>query len=70
MALAVSGPVLSLPLVAFAPLQAPLAVQAVALVDDQLSVLAWPLSTLDGSAVRVTVGAGDEDAGRCQPTGL
>ena len=70
MALALSAPVPWVPLVALVPLQAPLAEQVVALVDDQLSVLAWPLSTLDGLAVRVTVGAGAEDPGRCQPTGL
>jgi hypothetical protein len=41
-----------------APDQPPEAVQAVALVADQLSVLALPLATLLGLAESVTVGAG------------
>ena len=47
-----------MPLVASAPLQAPLAVQAVALVEDQVSVLLLPSSRLAGSAAMVTVGGG------------
>ena len=40
------------------PLQPPEAVQAVALVDDQLSAEVAPLLTVAGFAVRVTAGAG------------
>lgn len=40
------------------PLQAPDAVQAVALADDQESVLAAPATMADGLAPRVTVGVG------------
>jgi hypothetical protein len=46
------------PAVASAPLQPPEAVQAVALVDDQLSADVAPLLTVAGFAVRVTAGAG------------
>jgi hypothetical protein len=55
-ALAVSVPVDCEPLVASLPLQAPEAVQEVALVDDQVRVDAPPLDTLAGLAVSVTVG--------------
>jgi hypothetical protein len=46
------------PLVARVPLQAPLAVQLVALVLDQVSVEAPPLATDAGDAEMATVGAG------------
>ena len=49
---------LSLPLVAFAPLQPSLAEQLVALVEDQLRVLAWPAAIVLGLALKVRVGAG------------
>ncbi len=54
----VSAPVDSLPAVARVPLQAPLAVQEVAWVEDQVSVVAAPLVTLPTAAVRVTLGGG------------
>jgi len=47
-----------LPLVAFAPLQPPEAVQVVALVAFQFRVAALPLGTLFGLAPNVTTGAG------------
>ena len=53
----VSGPVLALPEVGRLPPQAPLALQLVALVDDQLSVALLPLSTTFGLALRAIVGA-------------
>ena len=46
------------PAVASEPLQPPEAVQAVALVDDQVNDDVEPLWTVAGFAVRVTVGAG------------
>ena len=46
-----------LPLVATPPDQPPLALQLVALVEDQASVAAAPLVTVPGFAVSVTVGA-------------
>jgi hypothetical protein len=46
------------PAVACAPLQPPEAVQAVALVDDQVSAEVAPLLTVAGVAVKVTAGAG------------
>jgi hypothetical protein len=46
------------PLVASEPLHPPDAVQAVALVEVQVSVDALPLVTLEGLALRDTVGAG------------
>jgi hypothetical protein len=46
------------PAVAFEPLQPPEAVQAVALVDDQVNADVAPLLTVAGFAVRVTAGAG------------
>lgn len=58
MALAESAPVVCEPLVASVPDQAPVPVQAVAFVADQLSVELLPLTTLLGLAVKVTVGAG------------
>ena len=45
------------------PLQAPLATQLVALVDDQVSVVPWPSATVEGLAFRVTVGAGGGGGG-------
>jgi hypothetical protein len=56
---AVSAPVLAVPLVASDPLQPPEAVQEVALAVDQLKVELLPLATLLGLAVIVTVGAGE-----------
>jgi hypothetical protein len=55
---AVSAPVLSLPLVPFVPLQPPEAVQLVALVELHVSVEVPPLATLVGLALSVTVTAG------------
>ena len=46
------------PVIALVPDQAPEAVQAVALVADQISVLGLPLATLLGLAESVTLGAG------------
>jgi hypothetical protein len=46
------------PAVAFEPLQPPEAVQAVALVDDQVNADVAPLVTVAGFAVKVTAGAG------------
>jgi hypothetical protein len=57
-AFAVSAPVLCIPFRASAPDQAPEAVQAVALVDDQESIAALPLATVLGLALNVTVAAG------------
>jgi hypothetical protein len=56
---AVSAGVVNVPLVARVPVQPPEAVQLVALVDVQVSVEVWPLCTLVGEAVSVTVGAAD-----------
>jgi len=50
--------VLAEPEVGSLPLQAPLALQAVALVEFQVRVEAWPAVTLVGEADKVTVGAG------------
>jgi hypothetical protein len=47
------------PVVASEPLQPPAAVQAVALLDDQVNDDVEPLWTVAGFAVRVTVGAGE-----------
>ncbi|HZF16518.1 MAG TPA: hypothetical protein VE046_11290 [Steroidobacteraceae bacterium] len=55
---ALNAPVLAVPESALLPDQAPLAVHAVALVDDQVSVELPPLTTLVGLAVSVTAGAG------------
>jgi hypothetical protein len=55
---AVTAPVLCVPLVPFVPLQPPVAVHEVALVELQVSVDAAPLATEVGFAVNVTVGAG------------
>jgi len=56
---AVSAPVDAVPDVALLPLQLPEAVQAVALVDDQVSVAGEPETTEAGTADSVTDGAGD-----------
>lgn len=53
-----SAPVVKLPLTACAPFHPPLALQAVAFVDDQVSVLVEPAATAVGEAVSVKVGAG------------
>ena len=55
---AVSVPLEAEPLVALPPLHAPDAVQEVALVEDQVSVAALPLTTVLGFADSDTVGAG------------
>ncbi len=57
-AFAVSAPVGDEPLTAFAPDQAPDAVQDVALVADHDNVEPLPLATVLGLAVMLTVGAG------------
>jgi hypothetical protein len=54
----VSDPVEAVPDAALLPVHAPLAVQLVALVDDQVSVLVSPLATLLGLALNATVGNG------------
>jgi hypothetical protein len=56
--LAPSAPVASLPLVAFAPVQPPEAVQLVASVELQVNVDEPPVATVPGAAVSVAVGAG------------
>ncbi|HSC07770.1 MAG TPA: hypothetical protein VLD59_13165 [Steroidobacteraceae bacterium] len=53
-----NAPVDSLPCVCFVPLQAPDAVQDVALVEDQVSVALWPTEMSVGLALRFTVGVG------------
>jgi hypothetical protein len=53
----VSGPVVTVPAVPRSPLQAPEAVQAVASLDVQVSVDAWPEVTVGGLAERLTTGA-------------
>ena len=50
------------PLVFWVPLQAPLAAQEVAFVEDQVSVALWPSAIEAGSTERVTVGAGGGEA--------
>ena len=52
------GVTFKVPLVFWVPLQAPLAVQEVAFIDDQVSVALWPSAIEVGSTERVTVGAG------------
>lgn len=54
--MALNPPVLALPLVGSLPDQPPEALQLVALVEDQLSVEAEPLLTVEGLADRLTVG--------------
>jgi hypothetical protein len=58
--LAVSAPVDWVPPKDLAPDQAPVAVQEVALVDDQVKVAALPLATVLGLALRLTVALGCE----------
>jgi hypothetical protein len=58
---ALSDPVLALPLVSLLPDQPPEAVQPVAFVEDQLSVEPEPLFTVAGFALRVTVGFAGAD---------
>jgi hypothetical protein len=55
---AVSAPVEALPLVDLAPLQPPEAVQEVALVELQTSMLAVPVPIVIGLALSATVGFG------------
>jgi len=52
----VSAPVLALPLVGSLPDQPPEAPQLVAFVEDQLSIADPPLPTVEGLALRLTVG--------------
>ena len=59
--MALSAPVLALPLIPLLPDQPPEAVQLVALVEDQLSVEAAPLLTVPGLALMLTVGLGGAD---------
>lgn len=54
----VSDPVLALPAVGRLPLQPPLAVQLVALLEDQFRVALPPVTTVFGLTVSVSVGAG------------
>jgi hypothetical protein len=54
----VSAPVVCEPFAALAPDQAPEAVQAVALVDDQVNIDAAPLLMVLGAAEKLTVGTG------------
>jgi hypothetical protein len=56
--LAVNAPVVCDPLTGLAPDQDPEAVQAVALVADQVSVELLPLATVLGLAARLMVGTG------------
>lgn len=56
--LAFNGVETSVPCIALSPPQAPLAVQAAALVDIQLSVVVAPEPSEFGAALRLTVGAG------------
>ncbi len=60
MVVAVTAPVAFEPAVAIVPVQPPDAVQAVALVDDQVKVELPPLATLVGLALRETLGRGVE----------
>lgn len=56
---ALSAPLVFDPLVARLPVQPPVAVQAVALADDQVRVVLAPFFTVLGLAVTITVGAGE-----------
>ena len=58
---ALSAPVLALPVVGSLPDHPPEAVQLVAFVDDQLSVAEPPLLTVVGLALRLTVGLAGAD---------
>lgn len=55
---AVSAPLTAVPLTARAPDHPPLAVQAVVLVDDHVNVTVLPERTVEGDALKVTVGSG------------
>jgi hypothetical protein len=55
---ALSAPVFTEPDTALAPVHAPLAVHAVALVEAQVNVELPPTATVDGAALIVTIGAG------------
>jgi hypothetical protein len=59
--LALSAPVLALPLVGSPPDHPPEALQLLAFVEDQLSVEDPPLLTLVGLALRLTVGLAGAD---------
>jgi hypothetical protein len=54
----VNAPVKNVPARPWLPLQAPLAEQLLALVEDHVKVLVPPLATLVGLAVKIKVGAG------------
>ena len=54
--LALRGPVLCVPLIAFVPLQPPEAAQEVVSVDDHVRVAAAPEARVVGVAVSVTLG--------------
>ena len=56
---ALSAPVLAVPVVGSLPDQPPEAVQLLALVEDQLSIDDPPLLTVVGLALRLTVGAAE-----------
>jgi hypothetical protein len=58
---ALSAPVLALPLVGSLPDHPPEALQLVALLEDQLNVAAEPLLTVPGLALRLTAGLGGAD---------
>ncbi len=58
-----SGPVAADPAGPRSPLHAPDATQAVALVEDQVSVDDWPLVTVAGVAVKVRTGVGSGTVG-------
>src|SRR5689334_18230984 len=69
-----------LPLVGSLPLQAPLAVQEVAFIADQVSVALWPATIVVGCTLRVIAGVGgggalppppppQEDSNSAPPTG-
>ena len=54
--MALSAPVLALPLIGSLPDHPPEALQLVALLEDQLSVAAEPAPTVPGLTLRLTVG--------------
>ena len=56
--MALTAPVVCEPLMGLAPDQAPEAVQAVALLEDQAKTALLPLATVLGLACKATVGAG------------
>ncbi len=59
--MALSAPVLALPLVGSFPDHPPEALQLVVLLEDQVSVEADPLLTVAGLALMLTVGGGGTD---------